>query len=90
MRRSSELRVPLAPLLAALLLLSEPGFALAQQSTPPAREGDIYDFKDHQPTEAAPPADTSKQVDEEVKALLRQSDELDRTFDKEGKDPGGR
>ena len=91
MRRSSELRVPLAPSLAAVLLLSEPGFALAQQSTPPAREGDIYDFKDHQPTEAAPPADTSKQVDDEVKALLRESDELDRTFDnEEGTDPGRR
>ena len=71
-----------------VLLLSAPGFALAQESTPPAREGNIYDFKDHQPTEAAPPTHTSKQVDDEVKALLRQSDELDRTFDdKDGTDP---
>jgi len=72
-----------------VLLLSEPGFALAQESTPPLREGEIYDFHDHQPTQSAPPAHTSKQVDDEVKALLRQSDELDRTFDdKDGKDPG--
>lgn len=92
MRRSSELRVPVDPFLAALLLLSEPGFALAQESGVPAREGNTYDFKDHQPTQAAaPPAGASRQVDEEVKALLRQGDELDRTFDrKEGVDPSRR
>ena len=91
MRRACDLRVPLDPFLAALLLLSEPGFALAQKSSVPAREGNTYDFRDHQPTEAAPPAQASSQVDEEVKALLRQSDELDRTFDrKEGVDPSRR
>ena len=89
MRRFSDLRVSIEPVVAAVLLLSEPGFALAQEQGPPTREGDIYDYKDHQPTEAAPAADTSKQVDEEVKALLRKSDKLDRTFDDDdGGDPG--
>jgi hypothetical protein len=88
MRRSSELRVSLAPFLAALLLLSEPGSALAQESTVPAREGNTYDWRDHQPTAAAPSAQASRQVEDQVKALLQQSDELDRTFDhKEGADP---
>jgi hypothetical protein len=38
--------------------------------------------------EPAPSGVTSKQVEDEVKALLEQADELDRTFDdREGKDP---
>ena len=91
MRRSCDLRVSIEPVVAAVLLLSEPGFALAQEQAPATREGDIYDYKDHQPTEVAPPTDTSRQVDEEVKALLRKSDELDRTFDdQDGRDPNHR
>jgi hypothetical protein len=82
--------------IATVLLLWEPTFAVAQKApdpvfgaNPPLREGGIYDFRNHQPVQPAPPpAVTSKQVEDEVKALLEQVDELDRTFDdREGKDP---
>jgi len=81
--------------IATVLLLSEPTLALAQKAsdpvlgaTPPVRNGGIYDFRNHQPMEPSPSGVTSKQVEDEVKALLEQADELDRTFDdREGKDP---
>ena len=70
-------------------------FVLAQDlpvspsyKVPPARNGGIYEFRNHQPIEPAPSSPTAKQVEDEVRALLRQADELDRTFeDREGKDP---
>lgn len=83
--------------MATSLLLSAPTFVLAQEAsdisraTPPTRVGGIYDYRNHQPTEPAPSAVTTKQVDDEVKALLKQTDELDRRFDnRESRDPGRR
>jgi len=79
----------------AAALLALPWMTQAQNtSAPPAatpREGDIYDYRKHQPTESAPTVGTTKQVDEEVKALLKQTQELDREYDeKEGKSPDRR
>jgi hypothetical protein len=80
---------------AAFLLSTLP--ALAQNApsfgAPPARIANIYDWKDHQPTQqdidAARAAaglprsslnrgQTFNQVEKEVQALLKQTDELDR------------
>jgi hypothetical protein len=72
------------------LVLAAAAPALAQSdhtarptAPPPARIGNIYDHKAHQPTEsdagAAPSAAGNKQqVEEEVQELLRQTDRLDR------------
>jgi hypothetical protein len=72
---------------AAALLLSTLTFALAQHAsnpvfatTPPAREGGIYDFRNHQPTAPRPSAVTTQQVEDEVNALLKQVDKVDRQF----------
>jgi hypothetical protein len=78
---------------AAALLLSIPTFAIAQKAsdpvfgtTPPAREGGTYDFRNHQPTAPPPTAVTTEQVEDEVNALLRRVDEVDRQFgSKEGR-----
>jgi ubiquitin len=46
----------------------------------PTREGPVYDYRNHQPTAPAPAASdvTTQQVEDEVKALLKQTEELDR------------
>ena len=81
----------------AALLLSTSLPALAQNAPsfggPPARIANIYDWKDHQPTQqdvdvaraaAGLPRSSLKsrqtvnQVEREVQALLKQTDELDR------------
>jgi len=73
-------------------LLLAPIVALGQPVSGPAtREGNIYDFHEHQPTESDPSAATTNKVESEVNDLLKQTDELDRTFDgKEGRDPSRR
>jgi hypothetical protein len=56
------------------------------------REGNIYDHQDHQPTPAeesaaglAPISQTTKrEVEQEVKRLLQQTDRLDRQSEKQG------
>jgi hypothetical protein len=48
---------------------------------PPARVGNIYDHKAHQPTESDVPAAAAgnkQQVEKEVQKLLQQTDELDK------------
>jgi hypothetical protein len=86
----------IAAFVAASFLACAPISGFAQGSSNPAgapagREGNIYDFHEHQPTEADPSAATTKQVESEVQNLLKQTDELDRTFDnREGRDPSRR
>lgn len=81
----------------AAFLLSTSLPALAQNApsfgAPPARIANIYDWKDHQPTQQDVEAaravaglprsslnrgQTVNQVEKEVQALLKQTDELDR------------
>ena len=75
-----------------------PGGAAA----PPAREGNIYDHKDHQPTEAevraaeraagteSPSSGTKRQVEDEVDELLQQTDRLDKQSEQQEQDyPSG-
>lgn len=78
-----------AAALAALLLIASAPLE-AQTAAPPAlsrdvaaREGNIYDHRDHQPTAAdvgaAPPSRAGAEAaDQEVQSLLRQTDVLDR------------
>jgi hypothetical protein len=65
-----------------VFLMLSPPIAAAQDDNGSAlvvpREGDTYDHKDYQPTERAPSATTDQRVNDQVKALLKQSDELDR------------
>lgn len=67
---------------ATVFLVLSPPMSAAQDDNGSAlvapREGNTYDYKSHQPTAPAPSTATDKQVDDEVKALLKQSDELDR------------
>lgn len=67
--------------------------APAGMATPPAREGNIYDHKDHQPNQAEvsgaegaaaierPSSDSKRKVEEEVNNLLQQTDRLDRQME---------
>jgi hypothetical protein len=74
--------------LALILTASSPALAQSDHAPgptapPPARVGNIYDHKDHQPTEsdagaAERAAGNKQQVEEEVKELLRQTDRLDK------------
>jgi hypothetical protein len=62
-------------------------------ATPPPREGNVYDHHDHQPTQAEvnggeaavgarrSSSESTTQVDDEVKALLKQIDKLDKQSD---------
>ena len=85
-----------AAFVAAAFLSGAPISGFAQGTSNPAgapagREGDIYNFHEHQPTGPDPSAATTKQVESEVQNLLKQTDELDRTFDnREGRDPSRR
>src|SRR5260221_14675925 len=80
---------PLPIAIALVLAASSP--ALAQSvppagggAAPPAREGNIYDHKNHQPTEAdvagttSPSPGAKGQVGDEVKALFQQTTKLDK------------
>jgi len=68
-------------------------------AAPPAREGNIYDHRDHQPTEAdveratgteSPSSGANRQVEDEVKALLQQTDKLDKQSEQQDQDyPSG-
>jgi hypothetical protein len=83
MRRSQASCIIVALALAA----SSPALAQSDHTPrptapPPAREGNIYDHKDHQPTErdvgtAESAAGDKQQVEEEVRKLLQQTDRLD-------------
>ncbi len=97
------------PLIAIALVLAVSSPALAQSgaasgggAAPPAREGNIYDHKDHQPTEAdvraaegaagteSPSSGAKRQVEDEVKALLQQTDRLDKQSEQQDQDyPSG-
>jgi hypothetical protein len=87
----------------AAVVLAASATALAQSddnagraAPPPAREGNVYGHKAHQPTEAdVPPAaragSSQQQVEQEVQDLLRQTDELDKQADeRERAAPAGR
>lgn len=84
---TSRSKVTLMAIVAGLALAaSEP--LMAQTNPAPAagpisspREGNIYDFKKHQPTEAEVGGGDAKgraEVEKEVQDLLKQLDELDR------------
>ena len=67
----------------------------AARTSPPLREGNIYDHIDHQPTRAEveraeaaagggrPSSATDREVENEVKALLRETDEQDKKSDED-------
>ena len=80
------------PVAVAIALCTAPLMASAQNAASAAEgalhAGSVYDYQKHQPTAPTPPIDSSKQMDEEVKSLMKQLDELDRTFNQpEGKGP---
>jgi hypothetical protein len=91
--KTSARRSSVSPAAVAALLLAAAPPALAQNAaapdtTPPAREGNTYDHRDHQPTQAEidraaaaagvrPPSQNPEPVEDEVKALLKQTDEVD-------------
>jgi hypothetical protein len=95
-RASSTTRLTVVAALA--LAVSAP--TLAQNApapragaTPPPREGNVYDHRDHQPTQAEvnggeaavgarrSSSESATQVNDEVKALLEQIDKLDKQSD---------
>jgi hypothetical protein len=95
-RASSTTRLTVVAALA--LAVSGPAFAQnapapPSGATPPPREGNVYDHRDHQPTQAEvhssevaagarqSSSESSTQVDDEVKALLEQIDKLDKQSD---------
>ena len=81
------------------LVLAASSAAMAQNAPapagaapPPAREGNIYDHKDHQPTEADLPAvdrsgASQSEVEKGVQQLLRQTDELDKQSEQDERLP---
>jgi hypothetical protein len=90
----------LAAVAALVLAVSAPAFAQRAPAPdagamPPAREGNIYDHRDHQPTQAeidraeaaagpgAPARESQKQVEEEVRALEKRTNELDKESDED-------
>jgi hypothetical protein len=97
-RASSSMRLAAI----AALVLAASSLALAQNApvpdarvTPPAREGNVYDHHDHQPTQAEvdsaetavggrePSSESETPVENEVKALLKQTDKLDKQSDED-------
>lgn len=87
------MQLPHAFWIIAVIAIAVAAPALAQSddsagraAPPPARAGNIYDHKVHQPTESELPASaragsSRRQVEEEVQQLLRQTDELDKQSD---------
>ena len=70
-------------LAASLPALAQSDQAPAATAPPPARVANIYDHKDHQPTESDAgalerAAGNKRQVEKEVQELLRQTDRLDK------------
>jgi hypothetical protein len=106
-RRSGNRLFGRAVAIALALILAESSLALAQSNLPPGgaatatREGNIWDHRDHQPTEAevraaekaagiAPiPGGTKQQVEEQVKQFLQQLDSQDMRYEKVDKDYHG-
>ena len=97
------MRLPNASCIIAATVLAASATALAQSddkadraAPPPARVGNIYGHKAHQPTEADVPrtagsGSSQQQVEKEVQDLLRQTDELDKQEDeREHVAPAGR
>jgi hypothetical protein len=95
---SRVLRPSAAPVMAAVIVFAASLSAIADDTAgPPAREGNIYDHKDHQPTEAelraaekaagvpGSSAPGNPQVEEGVKQLLDQTDALDKRSEREGR-----
>ena len=99
METNKSSRVSSTTLLAAVAALvleaASPGLARnaparGVEASLPAREGNVYDHHDHQPTQAevdsaaaaagirAPSPESKTQVENEIEGLLRQTDELDR------------
>jgi hypothetical protein len=90
---STYLAAVIGLLLAAVPVRAQDSAPLGAAAVPPAREGNIYDHRDHQPTQAeidaaeaaagAHPArePSQTQVEDEVKALLKQTDEADKRSD---------
>ena len=91
------------PIIAAVIPLAAISPALAQDDysrrsavAPPARVGNIYDHKRHQPTERdvraaekaagipLPSSENKAQIEEEVKNLLQQTDRLDKESEQKG------
>jgi hypothetical protein len=100
--RARSSRVFLSTLLAivAALLPAPSSLVFAQNATtpaarasPPAREGNIYDHIDHQPTRAEVEraeaaagvgrSSSTTEVENEVKALLKETDEQDKKSDED-------
>jgi hypothetical protein len=96
------------PIIVATLVLTASLPALAQSDStpgapaPPAREGNIYDHRDHQPTEGevgaaeraagtgSSSSDTRQQVEDDVRRLLQQTDRLDKQSEQQEQDyPSG-
>jgi hypothetical protein len=86
--------------IALVLAASSPAFAQSDPTSgagaAPPREGNIYDHRDHQPTEAdvtgtaSPSSGAKRQVEDEVKALLQQTDKLDKQSEQQDQDyPSG-
>jgi hypothetical protein len=75
---------------ATVILMLSPPMVAAQGDNGSAleapREGDIYNYKKHQPTESIPTATTDRQVEDEINHLFRHSNELD--YSDEGVLPG--
>jgi hypothetical protein len=103
-RASSSMRLTavVAVVLAAISsALAQNGPARGAKARPPAREGNIFDHQDHQPTQAEVdsaeaaasarvPSESDTQVESEVNTLLRQTDKLDKQSDEDLKgDPNG-
>jgi hypothetical protein len=71
---------------AATLLLTSTTFAHTDRAQAPARVGNIYNYQDHQPTQAeleasgipAPSPRTEQQVEKEIKELLQETDRQDK------------
>ena len=84
MRLSNAFRISAAVVLAAsATALAQSDDKAGRAAPPPARVGNIYDHKAHQPTEADVPrtagsGSSQQQVEKEVQDLLRQTDELDK------------
>lgn len=97
-RASSSTR--LAAVAVLVLAAASPAFAQNAPAPdagamPPAREGNIWDHRDHQPTQAeieraeaaagggAASQESQKQVEKEVRALEKRTDELDKESDED-------
>jgi hypothetical protein len=99
-RRSLTLLAALiaVPLAVSPSAIAQNAAAPGATEAPPAREANVYDHRDHQPTQADVagaegstfPEESNEQVEKEVDALLKQTDELDKESDeRHGSYPNG-